>query len=165
MLNFNILCFLTKVQFCHAFGLFVGHYPPTRGEVFIDGYDITKNITEIRENLGFCPQGDLLFNDLTLSEHLFFYSVVSQIFKNYTVNLPFKIYRYVILTHLTISTIKIQEVSSPQNTPSHYSFIVIPFTLPPHRPLPPPPPITIGQIYWSILYHCCSFVMLRILYK
>nr|XP_020764544.1 ATP-binding cassette sub-family A member 3-like isoform X4 [Odocoileus virginianus texanus] len=59
-----------------ALSILTGHYPPTRGEVFIDGYDITKNITEIRENLGFCPQGDLLFNDLTLSEHLFFYSVV-----------------------------------------------------------------------------------------
>uniref|UniRef100_A0A4W2G9T0 ATP-binding cassette sub-family A member 3-like n=1 Tax=Bos indicus x Bos taurus TaxID=30522 RepID=A0A4W2G9T0_BOBOX len=67
-----------------ALSILTGHYPPTRGEVFIDGYDITKNITEIRENLGFCPQGDLLFNDLTLSEHLFFYSMVSQIFKNYT---------------------------------------------------------------------------------
>uniref|UniRef100_A0A4W2BVH4 ABC transporter domain-containing protein n=1 Tax=Bos indicus x Bos taurus TaxID=30522 RepID=A0A4W2BVH4_BOBOX len=59
-----------------ALSILTGHYPPTRGEVFIDGYDITKNITEIRENLGFCPQGDLLFNDLTLSEHLFFYSMV-----------------------------------------------------------------------------------------
>ncbi|XP_055264789.1 phospholipid-transporting ATPase ABCA3-like [Moschus berezovskii] len=48
----------------------------SKAAVFIDGYDITKNITEIRENLGFCPQGDLLFNDLTLSEHLFFYSMV-----------------------------------------------------------------------------------------
>uniref|UniRef100_A0A8C6FXX0 ABC transporter domain-containing protein n=1 Tax=Moschus moschiferus TaxID=68415 RepID=A0A8C6FXX0_MOSMO len=59
-----------------ALSILTGRYPPTRGEVFIDGYDITKNITEIRENLGFCPQGDLLFNDLTLSEHLFFYSMV-----------------------------------------------------------------------------------------
>ncbi|MXQ90012.1 hypothetical protein E5288_WYG013993 [Bos mutus] len=62
------------------------HYPPTRGEVFIDGYDITKNITEIRENLGFCPQGDLLFNDLTLSEHLFFYSMVKNIHQKMSSN-------------------------------------------------------------------------------
>ncbi|KAJ1067317.1 hypothetical protein K5549_010435 [Capra hircus] len=86
MLTCNILCFLTKIQFCHVFGLFVGHYPPTRGEIFIDGYDITENITEIRENLGFCPQGDLLFNDLTLSEHLFFYSMVKSIHQKMSPN-------------------------------------------------------------------------------
>uniref|UniRef100_A0A8C3VQ59 ABC transporter domain-containing protein n=1 Tax=Catagonus wagneri TaxID=51154 RepID=A0A8C3VQ59_9CETA len=47
--------------------------------VYIGGNDISKNINEIRENMGFCPQHDLLFNDLTLSEHLFFYSVVKGI--------------------------------------------------------------------------------------
>uniref|UniRef100_A0A8D0TN67 ABC transporter domain-containing protein n=1 Tax=Sus scrofa TaxID=9823 RepID=A0A8D0TN67_PIG len=56
-----------------------GCYRPTRGEVCIYGYDISKNIREIRENMGFCPQHDLLFNDLTLSEHIFFYSVVKRI--------------------------------------------------------------------------------------
>ncbi|KAB1263385.1 ATP-binding cassette sub-family A member 3 [Camelus dromedarius] len=66
-------------SFCRISGLFVGRYPPTRGEVYVDGYDITKNITKIRESLGFCPQHDLLFNDLTLSEHLFFYSVVKSV--------------------------------------------------------------------------------------
>uniref|UniRef100_A0A8B9YPL7 ABC transporter domain-containing protein n=1 Tax=Bos mutus grunniens TaxID=30521 RepID=A0A8B9YPL7_BOSMU len=69
-----------------ALSILTGHYPPTRGEVFIDGYDITKNITEIRENLGFCPQGDLLFNDLTLSEHLFFYSMVKNIHQKMSSN-------------------------------------------------------------------------------
>ncbi|XP_072798874.1 phospholipid-transporting ATPase ABCA3-like isoform X1 [Vicugna pacos] len=59
--------------------ILTGCYPPTRGEAYIDGYDITKNIIKIRESLGFCPQHDLLFNDLTLSEHLFFYSVVKNI--------------------------------------------------------------------------------------
>ncbi|XP_043771460.1 phospholipid-transporting ATPase ABCA3-like [Cervus elaphus] len=58
----------------------------SKAAVFIDGYDITKNITEIRENLGFCPQGDLLFNDLTLSEHLFFYSMVKSIHQKMSPN-------------------------------------------------------------------------------
>uniref|UniRef100_A0A8C3VVV7 ABC transporter domain-containing protein n=1 Tax=Catagonus wagneri TaxID=51154 RepID=A0A8C3VVV7_9CETA len=57
--------------------ILTGRYLPTRGKVYIGGNDISKNINEIRENMGFCPQHDLLFNDLTLSEHLFFYSVVS----------------------------------------------------------------------------------------
>uniref|UniRef100_A0A8D1N2T2 ABC transporter domain-containing protein n=1 Tax=Sus scrofa TaxID=9823 RepID=A0A8D1N2T2_PIG len=59
--------------------ILTGCYRPTRGEVCIYGYDISKNIREIRENMGFCPQHDLLFNDLTLSEHIFFYSVVKRI--------------------------------------------------------------------------------------
>ncbi|XP_007951393.1 phospholipid-transporting ATPase ABCA3-like, partial [Orycteropus afer afer] len=50
--------------------------PPTRGQAYINGYDISKDIAQIRKNLGFCPQHDLLFNDLTLSEHLFFYCTV-----------------------------------------------------------------------------------------
>ncbi|XP_072609792.1 phospholipid-transporting ATPase ABCA3-like isoform X2 [Vulpes vulpes] len=56
--------------------LLTGRYPPTREEVYIHGFDISKNIMEIRKNLGFCPQQDLLFNDMTISEHLFFFSVV-----------------------------------------------------------------------------------------
>ncbi|XP_036316116.2 phospholipid-transporting ATPase ABCA3-like [Pipistrellus kuhlii] len=46
---------------------------PTRGEVYVNGYTTSKNITDIRKKLGFCPQCDLLFNNLTLSEHLYFY--------------------------------------------------------------------------------------------
>uniref|UniRef100_A0A8C0RY63 ABC transporter domain-containing protein n=1 Tax=Canis lupus familiaris TaxID=9615 RepID=A0A8C0RY63_CANLF len=62
--------------------LLTGRYPPTREEVYIHGFDISKNIMEIRKNLGFCPQQDLLFNDMTISEHLFFYSVVKRIYQN-----------------------------------------------------------------------------------
>ncbi|XP_014652680.1 PREDICTED: ATP-binding cassette sub-family A member 3-like [Ceratotherium simum simum] len=50
----------------------------SRIEAYINGYDISKNIVEIQKNLSFCPQHDLLFNNLTLSEHLFFYSVVKR---------------------------------------------------------------------------------------
>ncbi|XP_047388904.1 LOW QUALITY PROTEIN: phospholipid-transporting ATPase ABCA3-like [Sciurus carolinensis] len=53
-----------------------GRFPPTRGEAHVNGLDISDNMIEIRKNLGFCPQHDLLFKHLTLSEHLFFYSVI-----------------------------------------------------------------------------------------
>ncbi|XP_058536704.1 phospholipid-transporting ATPase ABCA3-like isoform X4 [Ochotona princeps] len=56
--------------------ILTGRFPPTRGKAYIDGCDISDNIIEIRKNLGFCPQYDLLFNDLTVTEHLFFYSVL-----------------------------------------------------------------------------------------
>ncbi|XP_055483673.1 phospholipid-transporting ATPase ABCA3-like [Psammomys obesus] len=53
-----------------------GVFPATRGNAYINGYSISENMIEIRKNLGFCPQHDMLFDDLTLSEHLFFYSMV-----------------------------------------------------------------------------------------
>nr|KAF6490070.1 hypothetical protein HJG59_010432 [Molossus molossus] len=53
--------------------ILTGCYPPTRGEAYINGYALSKNIIDIRKNLGFCSQCDILFNDLTLSEHLYFY--------------------------------------------------------------------------------------------
>ncbi|XP_035969082.2 phospholipid-transporting ATPase ABCA3-like [Halichoerus grypus] len=66
-----------------ALSLLIGMYSALfRAEVYIHGFDISKNIIEIRKNLGFCPQHDMLFNDLTLSEHLFFYSVVKRIYQN-----------------------------------------------------------------------------------
>uniref|UniRef100_G1LAT0 ATP-binding cassette sub-family A member 3 n=1 Tax=Ailuropoda melanoleuca TaxID=9646 RepID=G1LAT0_AILME len=64
-----------------ALSLLIGYYPPTRGEVYIHGFDISKNLFEIRKHLGFCPQHDILFNDLTLLENLFFYSVVKGLYQ------------------------------------------------------------------------------------
>ncbi|XP_053781886.1 phospholipid-transporting ATPase ABCA3-like [Desmodus rotundus] len=58
--------------------ILTGRYLPTRGEAYINGYAISKNMINIRKNLGFCPQHDLLFNDLTLSEHLYFYFMVKR---------------------------------------------------------------------------------------
>nr|XP_040133807.1 ATP-binding cassette sub-family A member 3-like [Ictidomys tridecemlineatus] len=65
-----------------ALSVLTGCYPPTRGEAFVNGFDISDNMIEIRKNLGFCPQNDLLFKDLTLAEHLFFYSVIKGMPRN-----------------------------------------------------------------------------------
>ncbi|XP_060028826.1 phospholipid-transporting ATPase ABCA3-like isoform X2 [Erinaceus europaeus] len=56
-----------------------GLYPATSGEVCVNGYDISKYIVQIRRNLGICPQQDLLFNYMTVSEHLHFYCVIKGI--------------------------------------------------------------------------------------
>uniref|UniRef100_A0A8W4FMC0 ATP binding cassette subfamily A member 15 n=1 Tax=Sus scrofa TaxID=9823 RepID=A0A8W4FMC0_PIG len=55
-----------------------GLYLLTSGEAYVNGYDVSKQMGQIRKSLGLCPQQDLLFNYLTVSEHLYFYSVVSQ---------------------------------------------------------------------------------------
>ncbi|XP_072454014.1 phospholipid-transporting ATPase ABCA3-like isoform X2 [Notamacropus eugenii] len=54
--------------------MLTGMFPPTSGEAHICGYAISKNIAQIRKSLGFCPQHDILFDYMTVSEHLYFYA-------------------------------------------------------------------------------------------
>uniref|UniRef100_A0A287AX58 ATP binding cassette subfamily A member 14 n=1 Tax=Sus scrofa TaxID=9823 RepID=A0A287AX58_PIG len=56
--------------------ILTGFYRPTSGKVYINGYDISKDMLQVRKSLGLCPQDDILFSDLTVSEHLYFYCVV-----------------------------------------------------------------------------------------
>ncbi|KAG1683891.1 ATP-binding cassette sub-family A member 3 [Nymphon striatum] len=57
--------------------MLTGIYTPTRGTAFVNNFDIRTNMTDIRRNLGFCPQHDILYDDLTVEEHLYFFCVVS----------------------------------------------------------------------------------------
>ena len=52
----------------------VGLYPPTSGSAFINDYDITTNLDGARRSLGLCPQFDILFDMLTIEEHIYFFS-------------------------------------------------------------------------------------------
>ncbi|KAM4813642.1 phospholipid-transporting ATPase ABCA3-like [Urocitellus parryii] len=56
--------------------ILTGFYLPTSGKVYINGYDISKEMVEVRKHLGLCPQDDILFPKLTVSEHLYFYCVI-----------------------------------------------------------------------------------------
>uniref|UniRef100_A0A8C6FWC1 ABC transporter domain-containing protein n=1 Tax=Moschus moschiferus TaxID=68415 RepID=A0A8C6FWC1_MOSMO len=56
--------------------ILTGFYRPTSGKVYISGYDISKDMVQVRKSLGLCPQDDILFHHLTVSEHLYFYCVV-----------------------------------------------------------------------------------------
>lgn len=46
----------------------------TRGTVKLAGYDITKQSQSARSHIGLCPQHNVLFNELTVREHLEFFS-------------------------------------------------------------------------------------------
>lgn len=50
-----------------------GLFEPSNGTAIINGFDIRTEMTKIRTNLGICPQSNLLFDDLTVNEHLEFY--------------------------------------------------------------------------------------------
>ncbi|KAM3590047.1 uncharacterized protein V6R79_002637 [Siganus canaliculatus] len=53
--------------------ILTGLFPPTSGTAVIQGYDICKDMDSIRKCLGMCPQHNVLFNELTVEEHIYFY--------------------------------------------------------------------------------------------
>ncbi|KFU85349.1 ATP-binding cassette sub-family A member 2, partial [Chaetura pelagica] len=54
--------------------ILTGLFPPTSGSATIYGHDIRTEMDKIRKNLGMCPQHNVLFDRLTVEEHLWFYS-------------------------------------------------------------------------------------------
>lgn len=54
--------------------ILTGLFPPTDGTAIIYGKDIRWNIDEIRKSLAMCPQYNVLFDYLTVEEHLWFYA-------------------------------------------------------------------------------------------
>ncbi|CAG7716860.1 unnamed protein product, partial [Allacma fusca] len=49
---------------------------PTSGTALVNGYDICKNMGFVRANLGLCPQYNVLFDELTVEEHIRFFSLL-----------------------------------------------------------------------------------------
>jgi len=47
-----------------------GIYAPDEGSAYILGSDIKYQMDQIRTSLGFCPQHDILYDDLTVAEHI-----------------------------------------------------------------------------------------------
>eukprot|EP01080_Neovahlkampfia_damariscottae_P005388 gene5388-9195_t len=51
-----------------------GLFSASSGNAKIDNHDINTDMDKIRLFLGLCPQKDIQWNDLTVSEHLYFYA-------------------------------------------------------------------------------------------
>ena len=51
-----------------------GQLPPTAGSVYIYGHKVPEEFMQARKLLGYCPQYNTLFSDMTVREHLQFYS-------------------------------------------------------------------------------------------
>ena len=54
--------------------ILVGLIPPSSGSAIINGYDIATELSGARQSLGLCPQFDILFDQLTVEEHIYFFS-------------------------------------------------------------------------------------------
>lgn len=58
--------------------LLTGLIPATSGHALIYNKDIRTDINEIRHNMGWCPQHNVLFEKLTVVEHLWFFAKLKQ---------------------------------------------------------------------------------------
>ncbi|CRK89801.1 CLUMA_CG003438, isoform A [Clunio marinus] len=79
--------------------MLTGLIPPSAGTAYIDGKDIRSDINSIRGSLGLCPQHNVLFNELTVKEHITFFSKLKGIKK--PSDIDEQIRKYVELLELT----------------------------------------------------------------
>ncbi|CAG9761787.1 unnamed protein product [Ceutorhynchus assimilis] len=54
--------------------MLTGMFTPTSGTAIVSGYDIRSNMDGVRDSLGLCPQHNIIFDDLTVAEHIYFFS-------------------------------------------------------------------------------------------
>ena len=54
--------------------ILTGLYAPSSGTAKINGLNITENMDEIRKSLGFVPQHNVLFDNMSVVDHLWFYA-------------------------------------------------------------------------------------------
>lgn len=54
--------------------LLTGLYPPTSGTIIVNGKSLQTELEAVRAELGVCPQRDVLFDTLTVLEHLLLFA-------------------------------------------------------------------------------------------
>ena len=57
--------------------LLLGLFPPTSGTATVGGFDIVDEMIEVRRSIGLCPQHNVLFDEMTVKEHIKFFGEVS----------------------------------------------------------------------------------------
>ncbi|KAL3196093.1 hypothetical protein MRX96_015637 [Rhipicephalus microplus] len=50
---------------------------PSSGQIIVDNYDVVLHTDEARERIAYCPADNVLFNELTVEEHLLFFGMVT----------------------------------------------------------------------------------------
>ena len=53
--------------------ILTGLFPPSDGSAYVGDKSISTDMDQIRESLGLCPQHNVLFDRLTVREHLEFF--------------------------------------------------------------------------------------------
>lgn len=81
--------------------MITGMIPSTSGTAYVNGYDINKDITKVRNSLGLCPQYNIIFKELTVQEHLYFFGKLKGLSGN---EIQAEINRYIELLDLVPKT-------------------------------------------------------------
>jgi ATP-binding cassette, subfamily A (ABC1), member 3 len=66
--------------------MITGLLKPSAGHILINGKDIVNETEKARSVLGYCPQHNLLFDDLTVDEHLIFFSKLKENYDSLEIN-------------------------------------------------------------------------------
>ncbi|XP_058130691.1 phospholipid-transporting ATPase ABCA1-like [Anopheles ziemanni] len=72
--------------------MLTGMKRPSAGTAIICGHDIRTDMKRVRTSLGYCPQHNILFDELTVREHLYFYGRLKGLSK---VQVVFEIEKYI----------------------------------------------------------------------
>jgi len=63
-------------------GMLTAEFPPTSGDALLAGYSVTKQPEETRRRIGYCPQFDAHFTNMTGREHVELYGAIKGIPKH-----------------------------------------------------------------------------------
>lgn len=56
--------------------MLMGLFPPTSGTIIVNGKNLQTDFSKVREELGVCPQHDVLLDNLTVREHLMLFASI-----------------------------------------------------------------------------------------
>ncbi|RZB38621.1 ATP-binding cassette sub-family A member 3-like, partial [Asbolus verrucosus] len=65
--------------------MITGMFPPTNGTAIVNGYDVRTSIGRVRDSMGLCLQHNVLFDNLTVWEHLYFFGKLKGL-ENHEIN-------------------------------------------------------------------------------
>ncbi len=68
--------------------MLTGFFSPSNGTAFVNGHDIRFGLSEARERMGLCPQHNMLFDNISVKNHLIIFGMVSRTY----VHCLFKVY-------------------------------------------------------------------------
>lgn len=77
--------------------MLTGMITPTSGTAMVNGYDIRTEMPGVRSSLGLCPQHNIIFDELSVAEHLYFFSKLKGLQRS---EIPDEIDKYVQLLEL-----------------------------------------------------------------